>query len=579
MLVSQFSLATLKETPADAEIISHQLMLRAGLIRRLSSGLYSWLPLGLRVLQKVKTIIREELDATGALEIQMPMVQPAEIWQESERWETFGKELLKIQDRHERDFCVAPTHEEAVTDLARQVIQSYKQLPLVWYQIQTKFRDEMRPRSGVMRAREFVMKDAYSFHMDMASLATTYQTIYDAYCRIFTRLGLHFKPVLADTGSMGGQVSHEFQVIAESGEDVIAYCPDSGYAANLERAEALVPESTKTSCGDAMLEFSTPNANTIDAVCALAGCSPADTIKTLIVQGVEPDTLVALILRGDHTLNEVKAANHAWVNAQPFAFASDAAIQAAMGCPPGTLGPVDCPIPMIIDRAAMASVDFICGANKPSLHLKNVNWERDITSQANIQIDIADIRQVEPGDLSPDGQGTLSFVRSIEVGHVFQLGDKYSRSMNLTVLDDAGQPQPVQMGCYGIGVSRIIAATIEQHHDDRGIIWPLTMAPFQVGIVPMQYHKSYRVREAAMALYEALRAIGLEVLLDDRKARPGVLFADMDLIGIPHRVVISERGLDQGEIEYKARTSRDVVYWPKEEVVARIKTMIDQARL
>lgn len=546
MLTSQFLLANLKETPSDAELVSHQLMLRAGLIRKLASGLYTWLPMGVRVLKKVEAIVREEMERAGALEILMPAVQPAELWEETGRWKDYGNELLKIKDRHDRLFCFGPTHEEVITSLMRNELNSYKQLPLNCFQIQTKFRDEIRPRFGVMRAREFMMKDAYSFHVDTASLAETYEVMKQAYAATFTRLGLRFRAVLADTGQIGGAYSHEFQVLADSGEDVVVYSDGSDYAANIERAESLAPKMDRQASNKAIDKIATPGLKTIQALADKMNFAPEKGVKTLIVKGVR-DSLVALVLRGDHTLNTIKAEKCEEV-AVPLTMATDEEINAAIGCGPGSIGPVNLPISYIVDRDAACLVDFTCGANEDDFHFVNVNWERDVACEH-----IADLRAVVEGDLSPDGQGKLRFARGIEVGHVFQLGDKYSRSMNLTVLGEDGKALHPQMGCYGIGVSRIVAAAIEQNHDENGIIWPYAMAPFQVMIVPMQMHKSYRVRETAMKIYAALKEAGFEVLLDDRKERPGVMFATADLIGIPHRLVVSDRGLDTGTIEYKAR--------------------------
>lgn len=570
MLVSQFLLATVKETPADAEIISHRLMLRAGMIRKLASGLYTWLPLGLRVLHKVSTIVREEMNKAGALELMMPAVQPAELWQESQRWQAYGPELLRIQDRHERDFCFGPTHEEVITDLMRRELKSYKQLPLNLYQIQTKFRDEIRPRFGVMRAREFLMKDAYSFHLNQRSLDDTYQLMLRCYGAIFDRLGLKYRAVLADSGAIGGNLSHEFQVLAESGEDCIVYSDQGGYAANVERAEALAPTHTRAAPQHAMESFATPQVKTIQDLQDLHHLSPQQTIKTLIVKG-QDEPYVALILRGDHELNPLKAEKLPAVMA-PLTFASEAEVQQALGCRPGSLGPVSLPIPCIVDRDAALLSDFVCGANQEHVHLKNVNWERDVSLPP-----VADLRNVVAGDLSPDGKGKLLFARGIEVGHVFQLGDKYSRAMDLTVLDEQGKSVLVQMGCYGIGVSRIVAAAIEQNHDKDGIVWPQAMAPFSVALCPIQMNKSYRVRECVQELYEAMQSAGIEVLLDDRNERPGVMFSDMDLIGIPHRLVISERGIDAGTVEYKARHAHDLEHWPLQEVMQRLKVIFSDA--
>jgi prolyl-tRNA synthetase len=549
MYLSKFPVNTLKETPADAEIISHRLMLRAGLIRRLASGLYTWLPLGLRVLHKIENIIRTEMNQSGAVEVLMPSVQPAELWQESGRWEEYGPELLRLRDRHEREFCYGPTHEEIITDLARKELTSYKQLPVNYYQIQTKFRDEVRPRFGVMRAREFLMKDAYSFHLDQASLQHTYDVMYQTYSNIFTRLGLKFRAVLADSGAIGGSSSHEFHVLAESGEDAIAFSSESDYAANLEKAQTLVPEPVRPSAGVAMQRVDTPDQHSIEDVSAFLGIDATQCIKTLLVNGAEEGGVVALVLRGDHVLNEVKAAHLAEV-ASPLTFASDEQIKQAAGCSAGSLGPVGLDISVIADHAALQLADFVCGANVDGKHLTGVNWERDCpVPQA------ADLRNVVDGDPSPDGKGTLSIVRGIEVGHIFQLGQKYSTAMDARVLDENGKSVIMTMGCYGIGVTRLVAAAIEQNHDDNGIIWPETIAPFSVAIAPINFQNSTRVRETAIEIHDALAADGIEVLLYDQKARLGAMLADLDLIGIPHRIVIGERGLADGTIEYKARAS------------------------
>lgn len=548
MRTSQYLLSTLKETPADAVVISHQLMLRAGMIRRLASGLYTWLPLGLRVLRKAEAVVREEMNAAGALEVLMPAIQPAELWQESGRWEEYGPELLRLKDRHQREFCVGPTHEEVITDLARNELSSYRQLPVNFYQIQTKFRDEIRPRFGLMRGREFIMKDAYSFHTDQASLQDTYDRMHQAYCNIFTRLGLNFRPVEADTGSIGGTGSHEFHVLAASGEDDIAFSTVSNYAANIEKAEALPRESSRGEATEPLRLVDTPNTKTIDALCENFSIAIEKTVKTLIVRGAKENTLVALVVRGDHTLNEIKAANHPLV-ASPLEFASDAEIFAACGAYPGSLGPKDLNIACIIDRSVALLSDFAAGANQEDKHWFGLNWERDLEVP-----EVADLRNVVAGDPSPDGQGVLEIKRGIEVGHIFQLGTKYSEAMNCTVMGEDGKPTTLTMGCYGIGVSRVVAAAIEQNHDERGIIWPAALAPFDVAIVPMKYEKA-EVKEATDKLYEELTAAGFSVLLDDRdkKTSPGVKFADMELIGIPQRVVISERSLKEGTLEYKGR--------------------------
>jgi prolyl-tRNA synthetase len=545
MRVSQFFLSTLKEAPADAELVSHKLMLRAGLIKRLASGLYTWMPLGLRVLRKVEAVVREEMNAAGAIELLMPAVQPAELWQESGRWEFYGPELLRIKDRHQRDFCFGPTHEEVITDIVRREIRSYRQLPINLYQIQTKFRDEIRPRFGVMRAREFVMKDAYSFHLDHASLEATYRVMYDAYSRIFTRLKLKFRAVAADTGTIGGTGSHEFHVLADSGEDAIAFCPTSDYAANIELAEALAPGTVRSEPAETMKKVATPGVRTIEDVSALLKVPREKTVKTLIAESERG--LTGLILRGDHSLNEVKAAKLVQIGG-PWRFAPEARIRQELNCGLGSLGPVGLKIPVVIDREVAVMSDFVCGANEDGYHLTGVNFGRDLPLPG-----VADIRNVVPGDPSPDGRGVLAICRGIEVGHIFQLRTKYSSAMNLTVLDEAGQPRVVEMGCYGIGVSRIVGAAVEQGYDERGIIWPEPIAPFQLALLPIGIGKSAQVREAAAQLYAELSAAGIEVLLDDRDERPGVMFADMELIGIPHRIVVGERGLKQGMIEYQRR--------------------------
>jgi len=547
MYLSRYQLTTLKETPADAEITSHQLMLRAGLIRKLASGLYNWLPLGLRVLRKVENIVREEMNSSGALEVLMPAVQPAELWQESGRWEQYGPELLRFHDRHNREFCFGPTHEEIITDLARRELVSYKQLPVTYYQIQTKFRDEVRPRFGVMRAREFIMKDAYSFHQDSASLQATYDLMYRTYSSIFTRLGLEFRAVMADSGAIGGSSSHEFHVLADSGEDAIAFSDGSDYAANVEKAETLPPAEPRPDATQAMETVDTPNQHSIEEVSGFLGLAASDCLKTLLVQGSEEDTVVALVLRGDHELNEIKA-EHLSAVATPLSFASDEQIKQVAGCSAGSLGPVGLNIPVIADYAASHMADFACGANEDGKHLRGVNWGRDCPEPAT-----ADLRNIVEGDPSPDGKGKLSIVRGIEVGHIFQLGSKYSEAMNATVLDENGKSTVMTMGCYGIGISRIVAATIEQNHDDNGIIWPASLAPFDVAIAPINMQKSEDVAKAASELHDKLTAAGLEVLLYDEKARLGNMLADLDLIGIPHRVVIGDRGLKDGQVEYKKR--------------------------
>jgi len=570
MRTSQFPLQTVKETPADAEIASHQLMLRAGLIRKLAAGLYNWLPLGLRVLRKVENIVREEMDRAGALELLMPVVQPAELWQESGRWEQYGPELLRLKDRHGREFCLGPTHEEIITELARNELRSYKQLPANFYQIQTKFRDEIRPRFGVMRAREFIMKDAYSFHLDEASLQETYEQMYAAYSRIFSRCGLDFRAVQADTGSIGGKASHEFHVLADSGEDAIAFSTGSDYAANVELAEAIAPAGERPAPAEEMRRLDTPDARTIDELVEQFGQPVERTLKTLVVAAsneVESD-LIALLVRGDHELNEVKAEKLPEV-ASPLRFATEEEIRAAVGAGPGSLGPVKLPFPAIVDRAAATIADFSCGANVDGKHWFGVNWERDLPLPP-----VADLRSVREGDPSPDGQGTLTIARGIEVGHIFQLGRKYSEAMNATVLDEKGRATVMTMGCYGIGVSRVVAAAIEQHHDEKGILWPASIAPFHVALLPMKMAKSHRVREAVEKLHDELEAAGLEVLLDDRDVRPGFMFADMELIGLPHRIVVGERALDEGKVEYRARSESENRFIPLDEIVAFIREAV-----
>ncbi|MES2364562.1 MAG: proline--tRNA ligase [Pseudomonadota bacterium] len=543
MRVSQFFLSTLKEAPSEAELVSHRLMLRAGFIKRLGSGLYTWMPLGLRVLRKVEAIVREEMNKAGAIELLMPAVQPAELWQETGRWDVFGPQMLKIKDRHERDFCFGPTHEEVITDIARREIKSYRQLPLNFYQIQIKFRDEIRPRFGVMRAREFMMKDAYSFHSDFDNLEQTYQAMYEAYTRIFTRLGLKFRAVAADTGAIGGSGSHEFHVLADSGEDAIAYSPDSDYAANVELAEAVAPSVPRPAATQALSKIPTPGQHSIAEITDFLKTSPSQTVKTLIVEGKEGP--VALLLRGDHQLNEIKAAK---LIGQDIRFASEAQIQAVAACGAGSIGPLGLNIPIFADRSVLAMADFVCGANEDGFHLTGVNFGRDLPEP-----EVADLRNAVAGDPSPDGKGTLDICRGIEVGHIFQLRSKYSETMGCTYLDETGKPQLVEMGCYGIGVSRIVAAAIEQNFDARGMILPESMAPFLLAIVPVGYQKSEVVRETADNLYRELLMAGIDAFMDDRNERPGVMFADMELIGIPHRVVIGERGLKDGLIEYQGR--------------------------
>ena len=548
MRTSTFPLNTVKETPSDAEIISHQLMIRAGLIRKLASGLYTWLPLGLRVLRKVEKIVRTEMEKSGALEVLMPGLQPAELWQETGRWEQYGAELARLKDRHQRDFCLGPTHEEIITDLARHEIKSYKQLPITYFQIQTKFRDEIRPRFGVMRAREFIMKDAYSFHLTEESLHETYDVMYKAYTTIFTHFGLKFRAVIADSGSIGGAISHEFHVLADSGEDAIAFSTQSEYAANVEKAQALMPTQVRAEATQTLTLIDTPNQHSIDEICAFLTISPTQCVKTLIVKGSEENSLVALLVRGDHELNEIKAEKIDGV-ASPLQLASDEEIQSACGCKAGSIGVIGLSIPVIADYSVAILSDFVCGANQDGKHYQGVNWERDVA----LPLHVADLRTVVEGDLSPDGQGTLTIARGIEVGHIFQLGTKYSEAMKAGVINEAGKNQIMIMGCYGIGVSRVIAAAIEQNHDGRGIIWPVNLAPFQVAICPMNMHKSERLKAYAEKLYLDLTQAGIEVLFDDRKVRAGFMFSDMDLIGIPHCLVISDRGLDSQTVEYKGR--------------------------
>ncbi|CQH46759.1 proline--tRNA ligase [Yersinia frederiksenii] len=549
MRTSQYLLSTLKETPADAEVISHQLMLRAGMIRKLASGLYTWLPTGVRVLKKVENIVREEMNNAGAIEVSMPVVQPADLWQESGRWEQYGPELLRFVDRGERPFVLGPTHEEVITDLIRGEINSYKQLPLNFFQIQTKFRDEVRPRFGVMRAREFLMKDAYSFHTTQESLQETYDAMYTAYSKIFERMDLNFRAVLADTGSIGGSASHEFQVLAESGEDDIVFSTDSDYAANIEFAEALAPTEPRATASEELRIVDTPNAKTIAELVEQFKLPIEKTVKTLLVHAHEESghKLVALLVRGDHELNEIKAEKLPQV-AKPLTFATEEEICAAVGAGPGSLGPVNLPLPIVVDRCVAVMSDFGAGANIDDKHYFGINWERDLPLPH-----IADLRNVVEGDISPDGKGTLQIKRGIEVGHIFQLGTKYSEAMKATVQGEDGRNQVMTMGCYGIGVSRVVAAAIEQNYDDHGIIWPDAIAPFQVAILPMNMHKSFRVKELAEELYATLRSHGIDVILDDRKERPGVMFADMELIGVPHNIVIGDRNLDSEEVEYKHR--------------------------
>ena len=570
MRASRFLFATLRETPSDAEVISHQLMLRAGMIRKLASGLYTWLPMGVRVLNKVEAIVREEMDRAGSLQVLMPVTQPASLWEESGRYVEYGAELLRFKDRHNNPFVLGPTHEEVITDMARNELKSYKQLPANFYQVQTKFRDEVRPRFGVMRSREFIMKDAYSFHVDQDSLQETYDVMYEAYCRIFTRLGLDFRPVQADTGSIGGSGSHEFHVLASSGEDDIAFSTESDYAANIEMAEAILVGERAAPTQELKI-VETPNQKTIADVSAFLNTEAKDSVKALLVQGVAQEEgqrapVVALFLRGDHELNEIKAEKHAKI-ASPLTFATEEQM-AEYGLTAGFIGPqglVEKGLTVIVDRAASVLSDFVAGANEADKHATGVNWERDAQFT-----EVYDLRNVVEGDPSPDGQGTLQIKRGIEVGHIFQLGQKYSEALGCKVLGKDGKPFTVTMGCYGIGVTRVVASAIEQNYDDKGIIWPAAIAPFQVAIVPMNAHKSPRTLEAAESLYAELQAAGYDVLLDDRDERPGVKFSDLEINGIPHRIVIGEKGLDAGTFEYKGRTDAESINISKEEVLAKI---------
>ncbi|MDP2098325.1 MAG: proline--tRNA ligase [Methylobacter sp.] len=568
MRTTQFPLNTVKETPADAEIASHQLMIRAGLIRKLAAGLYTWLPLGLRVMRKVEKITREEMEKTGALEVLMPGLQPAELWQETGRWEQYGPELARLKDRHDRDFCLGPTHEEIITDLARNEIKSYKQLPITYYQIQSKFRDEIRPRFGVMRSREFIMKDAYSFHLDQDSLQLTYEAMHQAYTNIFNYLGLNFRAVVADSGSIGGAVSHEFHVLADSGEDAIAFSTDSDYAANVEKAEAVAPAGSRAAASQVMALVDTPNQHSIEEVCGFLNIPATQCLKTLIVKG-EEDTLVALLLRGDHNLNDIKAIKIDGI-LSPLEFASDEEVLSACNCKPGSIGPIGLNIKIIADRSVTLMSDFVCGANQDGKHYQGVNWERDLP----VPDHIADLRMVVEGDPSPDGKGTITLARGIEVGHIFQLGTKYSEAMNAGVINEGGKNQIMTMGCYGIGISRVVAAAIEQNHDAKGIIWPSNLAPFQVALCPMNMHKSERLKEASEKLYQELLAAGIDVLFDDRKVRAGFMFSDMELIGIPHCIVVGDRGLDSGTVEYKARTGDANEEIPFAEVIGFLKAKL-----
>jgi prolyl-tRNA synthetase len=569
MRVSQFFISTLKEAPAEAELPSHKLMVRAGYIKKLASGLYTWMPLGLRVLRKVEQIVREEMDRAGGIELLMPAIQPAELWQETGRWDVFGPQMLKIRDRHDNLFCFGPTHEEVITDIARREIRSYRQLPVNFYQIQTKFRDEVRPRFGVMRAREFLMKDAYSFHADFASLQQTYQVMYETYSRIFDRLGLKYRAVSADTGAIGGSGSHEFHVLAEAGEDALAYCTGSDYAANVELAEALAPAHARSSPTEEKRDVETPKQTTCEQVAELLGIPLQRTVKLLAV--IASGKLHVLLLRGDHSLNEVKASKLSGL--KDFRFATDEEIRSTFGCPPGFLGPVGIDrgqIRVIADRSVAVMSDFVTGANKPKFHTAGVNWGRDLPEPDLV----ADIRNAVAGDPSPDGKGTLEICRGIEVGHIFQLRTKYAEALKATFLDAQGKTQTVEMGCYGIGVSRIVAAAIEQNFDQRGIVLPAAMAPFQVAIIPIGLGKSDIVRTEAESLYAKLRDEGIDVLLDDREERPGVMFADMELIGIPHRIVIGERGLKDGMVEYQGRQDAAATALPLNNVLDYIKSSL-----
>ncbi|WP_065650072.1 proline--tRNA ligase [Pantoea eucrina] len=572
MRTTQYLLSTLKETPSDAEVISHQLMLRAGMIRKLASGLYTWLPTGVRVLRKVENIVREEMNNAGAVEISMPVVQPADLWEESGRWEQYGPELLRIKDRHERPFVLGPTHEEVITDLIRNELSSYKQLPLNLYQIQTKFRDEVRPRFGVMRSREFIMKDAYSFHTSQASLQETYDAMYRAYSQSFTRMGLDFRAVQADTGSIGGSGSHEFQVLAQSGEDDVIFSSESDYAANIEKAEALAPAGERPAATQPMTQFATPHAKTIAELVEQHQIPVEKTVKTLIVKASEESghQLVALLVRGDHELNEIKA-EHLDIVASPLEMGNEDAIRAVTGAGFGSIGPVGLTIPVIADRTVAKMSDFSAGANIDGQHFAGINWGRDLP-EARVE----DIRNVVEGDPSPDGKGVLQIKRGIEVGHIFQLGTKYSDAMKATVQGEDGRNQIMTMGCYGIGITRVVAAAIEQNHDERGIIWPAALAPFEVAILPMNMHKSFRVQQLAESLYSELRARGIDVILDDRKERPGVMFADMELIGVPHTIVIGDRNLDNEEVEYKSRSASEKQMIKQHEIVSFLASALNK---
>ncbi|RQR56768.1 proline--tRNA ligase [Burkholderia sp. Bp9125] len=575
MKASRFFIGTLKEAPADAEIVSHKLMVRAGMIRRVAGGIYNYLPVGLRSIRKVEAIVREEMNRAGAIELLMPAVQPAELWQESGRWEQYGPELLRFKDRKDNDFVIGPTHEEVITDIARNQIRSYRQMPVNFYQIQTKFRDEIRPRFGVMRGREFVMKDAYSFDKDADGLNESYRKMYDAYIRIFTRLGLEFRPVAADSGSIGGNFSHEFHVIADTGEDAIAYCPTSEFAANIEAAEALPLIAERAAAAEPMAKVATPGKAKCEAVAELMGIPLARTIKSIVLatdnEGAEP-TIWLLMLRGDHDLNEIKVAKLPGL--KNHRFATEQEIVEWFGTPPGYLGPIGTkkPVKVIADRTVANMSDFVVGANEVDYHIAGVNWGRDLPEP-----DVADIRNVQKGDPSPDGKGMIDICRGIEVGHVFQLGTKYSEAMGATFIDESGKPQPMLMGCYGVGVTRILGAAIEQNFDDRGIIWPESIAPFEVVLCPMGYDRSDAVRETADKLYAELAAAGIDVILDDRGERPGVMFADWELIGVPHRLVIGERGLKEGKIEYQGRRDTEATLLPADMAAATVAEKVRAA--
>ena len=569
MRTSKYFISTLKEAPSDAEIVSHKLMLRAGLIKRLAGGIYTWMPIGLRILRKVENIIREEMNQAGAIELSMPAVQPGELWQESGRWEKYGPELLRLKDRHQRDFVIGPTHEEVITDVVRKEVKSYRQLPLHFYQIQMKFRDEIRPRFGVMRGREFLMKDGYSFHTSFEDLQREYRNMFDTYSRIFDRLGLKFRAVAADTGSIGGSGSHEFHVLADSGEDALAYCPNSDYAANVELAEALAPSTPRGTASVPMQKVATPKRVRCDDVADFLRLPVEKTVKAIAV--MHDDAFALLLIRGDHTLNEIKVSKLPGLD--PFRFATDAEVERFLGCKPGYIGPVGvdtAQVRIIADRTVAAMSDLVCGANEEGFHLTGVNFGRDLPEPELV----ADLRNVVAGDPSPDGKGTLELCRGIEVGHIFQLRKKYAEALNCAFLDENSQSQIMEMGCYGIGVSRIVGAAIEQHHDDRGCIFPASIAPFAACIVPMGYSKSEAVKAAADTLYSELQAAGIDVLLDDRNERPGVMFADMELIGIPHRIVVGERGLAEGKLEYKGRTDSEAQMLPLAEVASFLKARV-----